>query len=323
MKRTRRTEDRVTRISIAVVKQAVADGNEKDSNRHVVYAGKAVVEETSTGHSRDWDFLYTTAGNVGIELYSANNFMDAMEAMIGRYSDSRFEKFWAAVATQQRDHLPMEQRWTQDDRYKVRFRGFMRESNEIYRRTISQNAREKGDKPPDEGDDVQDYCRGALQEAQTAQIIRHFAEQGKPMYAHGALLTYGALLRHDELTEARVEQVYMENGEYHMNITGGKWRKAGETDTVWFEGCKATMTKVIGGRTHGILLPGWNTTIALAGVKKCKDIHGWSRNRTWDWHCFRHGKAVDMRILGVSKTERMRRGRWRSEKIEDIYSRHR
>ena len=56
-----------------------------------------------------------------------------------------------------------------------------------------------------------------------------------------------------------------------MKITGGKWRKAEETDEVWFEGCKSTMKKVIAERKHGLLLAGWNNAIALAGIKKCKE----------------------------------------------------
>ena len=189
------TATRVMRISLVLVQQAVADGLKKDENRHVGYAGKAVAEDTATDHIRDWEYLDATTGGVGIAKYTPNHFMDAMSSMVGRYSDSRFEKFWAAVATRQRDELPMQERWTQDERYRVRFRGFLRESNEIYRRRISQAARDKGDKPVEEGDDMDDYCRGALQEAQTAQVIRHFADEGQPMYAHGALLTYGALLR--------------------------------------------------------------------------------------------------------------------------------
>ena len=323
MKRIRGPEDRVTRVPLAVVRQAVHEGKEKDESRHVPYAGKAVADDTTTAHGNDWEFLDASADLCGIALYTSNKFMDAMESMTGKYSDSRVEKFWAAVATRQRDNLPVQDRWTQDERFRVRFRGFLRESNEIYRRTISQRAIENGDKPACAGFDMEDYCRGGLQEAFVAQVIRYFTAKGKPMYAWGALLTYGALLRHEELAEARVEQVYEENGEFHMKITGGKWRKPTETDTVWFEGCKATMVKVIGGRKHGILLPEWNTKIALDGIHACREEHHWTRNRTWDWHCFRHGKAMDMRLKGIPKEERMRRGRWRSEKIEDLYSRHR
>ena len=306
-----------------LVRKAVEDGASQDVNRHTTFAGKAVADDTTAGHARDWEYLSYTAGSVEIDSYSAENFLDAMMAMIGVYSESRYEKFWAAVATRQRDFLPVNGRWTQDERYRVRFRGFLRESNGIYRKAISQRARDKGDKPLEEEDSIDDYCRGALQEAQTAQVITHFAGEGKAMYAHGALFAYGALLRHEELAEALVENIFIEKGEYMMKITGGKWRKTGETDEVWFEGCKSTMKKVIAERKHGLLLPGWNSTVALAGIKKCKEKHEWAKNRTWDWHCFRHGKAVDMRLRGVPKAERMRRGRWRSEKIEDLYSRHR
>ena len=311
------------RIGTDRVREAVARGAQRGEERHEEVAAKAQAEDTYKDYIRDWAFLQDTVEVKGTAAYTRAAFLDAMREMVGEYHQSRLEKYRAAVVFRQEIDLEVQERWTQGATFKRMFAGVIALATEGYLKKKSEDMRKKGKKPIEDDDDADDNARGAIVEEKASQVVKHFLGKNMTMYARGVVVAYGGLLRHGEVINACHNHVYQEQGKWFLRITGGKWRKPDETDHVWLEGAEQTMAKIHQPGKFTKLFPDWDDTEAVRGIKECAKKGEWEIGRAWDFHCLRHGKAVDNRLAGMPLEERMRRGRWKSKKVEDRYSRHR
>ena len=314
------------RRSIAKMRMAVEEGERSgDPDRHQEAVKASRKPRTVKGWCDDWVELQETVKAKGTASYTENNFLDAMKTMLGEYHPSRLEKFRAAVVVRQEQDMSAAARWTQDDAFKRKWRGIIVLATKGYQKRKSQMARDKGAKPLEDDDDVDDLNRGAITADMAKLVCEHFVKEGKGMYAQGVCVAHGGLLRHGEIINAKQAHLYKENGKWKIRITGGKWRRDDETDYVEIEDADKTLAKLNAGKEGRYLplFPGWDPKVAVAGIKAVARKNGWDPNRVWDFHALRHGKAYDNRVKGMGQAERMQRGRWRSAKIEAMYSRHR
>jgi len=313
-----------SKISIGYLRTAVQQGREKGEGRHRDKVLRANRPKTVSDKIRDWGILQDSVEKKGIEHYTEDEFLDAMEALVEvGYSTGRYEKYRAAVVDQQLMHLPIEKRWTQDPAFKKKFQAVKKRGMTSYLRMKTDEAKKKGNKPLEEDGDADDALRGAIVEEKGIQLVNWLRGKGMGSYADGVTIAHAGLIRHGEMKEATHKSFYIENGIWHIKIEGAKWREEGEVDYVPLEDAKMTLDRVIKIGAQGKLFPQWDPNIIIREIKDCAEAHGWDKNRKWDFHCLRHGKAVDNRLKGMSLEERMRRGRWKSAKTEKHYSRHR
>ena len=310
------------RVEVERIRDAVTRGAQKGEGRHEDVAAKGQATDTYKDYVRDWNFLQDTVEEKGTAKYTQEVFLDAMKEMVGEYHQSRFEKYRAAVVFRQEQDLGPGQ-WTQSPAFKRQFAGLISIATIAYMKKKSQALRDTKRKALEDDDDVDDDARGAITKEKAEVVVKHFLAQKRAMYARGVVMAYGGLLRHGEVINACHNHVYKENGKWYLKITGGKWRKKDETDHVWIEGADETMGMIHQPGKFTKIFPDWDEKEAVKGVQVCAKKLGWDLARKWDFHCIRHGKAVDNRLAGMPLDERMRRGRWKSRKIEERYSRHR
>ena len=311
------------RIGTDRVREAVARGAAKGEGRHEELAAKGNKKNTYKDYVRDWAFLQETVEAKGTAAYTQAAFLDAMNEMVGEYHQSRFEKYRSAVVFRQEQDLGIGTQWSQSPAFKRQFAGIISMATKAYMKKKSQTLRDTKRKELEDDDDPDDAARGAIVKDKAEMVVKHFLAENKTMYARGVVMAYGGLLRHGEVINACHNHVYKENGKWFVKITGGKWRKPDETDHVWIEGADETMAKIHQPGKFKKLFPDWDDKEAVKGIKICAKNMKWDVARTWDFHCIRHGKAVDNRLAGMPQDERMRRGRWKSKKVEENYSRHR
>jgi len=312
------------KMSTSWLRGKVRSAEQRGVGRHMDKVLRKNKDKTRADKIRDWNKLQEVKEKKGVECYSEDDFLDAMEAMVELgYHASRFEKYRAAVVDQQLMGLAVEKRWTQDMAFKKRFGAIKKQAMTVYMRMKTAGAKKKGNKPLEEDGDVDDGLRGAIVEAMGIQLIKWLRKKGLGHYADGVMIAHAGLLRHGEIMEAAHKDFYIENGVWHVKIAGGKWREEGEVDYVPLEDARLTLDRVIKKGVSGKLFPVWDPEEIRAEIRECARAHGWDANRRWDFHCLRHGKAVDNRLKGMSLQERMMRGRWKSEKTEKHYSRHR
>jgi len=310
------------------MKRAVDKAKEEgEVLRHRKWQDRDFADKTVADYKRDWEAIKDATGVEHIKDLREDTFLDLCESLIGRHHESRLEKYRGAVKQEQIARLIEPLQWYKTERFRLRFSGMVKEAAERFRKEKSQKARENGAKSQDEPDDPDDGQRGAIQLEKAIQVVGHFQNKGQTEYARGAAVTYAGAFRHEEIAEATLADVKREpDGRFYIRVTGGKGRRENEVEWVWIEGIDQTMTEIFNEketRAHGLLFPHWKEDIAIEGVKWCAREYGWEPNRRWDWHCFRHGRAVDWREAGMPQEERMRRGRWRDSRTEEWYSRPR
>jgi len=305
---------------------AVREGKQRGIDRHRKWQDRDLVVKTAEDYHRDWEAIKEATEVEHVCDLTEDMFLDMCTTLIGKYHESRLEKFRGALKQEQIAQLPEADHWYKTERFRMRFGGMVKEAATLYRQIKSQDAREAGVKEPGAPDDPDDGQRGAIQIAKVVQLATRFKELDLPMYAKGVAVTYAGALRHEELAGATLDDLKRENRKYYIRVTGGKGRGENVIEWVWIEGIDNTMEILMREkeeRGHGPLFDGWNQGTAIDVVKWCAMEHGWDRNRRWDWHCLRHGRAVDWREQGMPQEERMRRGRWLDRRTEEWYSRPR
>ena len=274
---------------------------------------------------RDWECIKETLNIEHIRELRENDFLDMMETLVGKYAEGRLEKYRGAVKRQQIAELPECDQWYRTERFRMRFGGLLKEAAAKFKAKRSQVAREKGNKDVGSPNDVEDGTRGALQVGKAIEVTAAFKKKGMDMYAKGAAVTYAGAFRHEEVREFTLADLKKEeDGKYYLRVVGGKSRPEDMVEWVWIEGIDNTMEEFLKEkewRGHGALFEGWEEDVAVNMVHECAREGNWDPNRKWDWHSFRHGRAVDWRLEGMPQEERMRRGRWHDKRTEEWYSR--
>jgi len=313
-----------SRHSIAALRAAVQRGEAKGPERHTGKVGARRKMKTLHDVKRDWETLQETAPVKGIASYKKDWFLDAMEEMIPiGYHESRLDKYRQAVSDQCVKFLPPNEHWNLDRNFASKFATIKALWRDSYYRQKSKRAKEGKKKPMEEDDDPDDMLRGAITEEKGVQLINHLGMSQQHEMIRGVLIAHGGLLRHQELKDADHRNFYVENGKWYLRVIGGKWRKPWEVDDVYIEGADQVLAAIIQLGGSGLVFPTWNEDAIRAEIKACAKTNGWDPSRKWDFHCLRHGKAVDNRLNGMPLEERMKRGRWNSAKTEHNYSRHR
>jgi len=322
VKKTRRL-----RVGIDQMRAAISTGGNEPEDRHRVWQDKSHMDKTQADHHRDWEAIKEAAGVEHVRELSENMFLDILRPMIGQYHESRLEKYRSAVKWEQIAGLPEEEQWYKTARFKARFSGMIKEAEQKHREGKSAQARERGAKESGDPDDPDDGQRGALQLDKVIQVARRFKELHMAMYTRGIAVAYAGAFRHEELAEFTLGDLKKEgDGKFYIRVVGGKGRGQFVTEWVWIEGIDATMEDLLQEkerRGSGLMFEGWREKDAVGVVQWCARQYNWDPNRRWDWHCIRHGRAVDWRLAGIPLEERMRRGRWHDKRTEEWYSRPR
>jgi len=312
------------RVSSGQLKKAVQEIAARGEHRHRDKVVQINKPKTIGDKVRDWAYLQDAVEVKGVEAYKEDDFLDAMEALVEEgYHTSRFEKYRAAVVDQQLMHLPAQERWTRDRAFMKRFGAIKKRAMTCYLRKKTEDAKQRGSKALEEDGDADDGLRGAIVEEKGIQLVLALKDDKMFDYADGVTIAHAGLMRHGEIMKAQYKDFYKENGKWHVKIEGAKWREEGEIDYVPMEDAATTLDRIMGRGRTGVLFPAWDPEIIREAIRKCARRCGWDPNRRWDFHCLRHGKAVDNRVKGMPLEERMRRGRWKSEKTEKQYSRYR
>ena len=318
------------RVEALAVRRAVQKGEALGPGRHASKIGGSNKKKTIHDHARDWQYLQKTVSEKGIELYQEDQFLDAMEELVRleAYHVSRYDKYRATVAEQHlmavdAKTMTMEQCWTRSKSFSLKFKCLRAKAKTAYLKKKSSAARSTGKKRLEEDNDPDDGLRGAIVQQKGEQLVKHFLNKGQRMYAQGVSIAHGGLLRHGELMEAKHEHFYKEAGNWHVKVIGGKFRQEDHIDYVFLDKCENALRQVLRSGTCGKVFPDWNPEVVREGIRECARQNGWDQNRKWDFHCLRHGKAVDNRLAGMPKELRMERGRWQDEKVEKHYSRFR
>ena len=324
VKRPERKQKDRKKVTTEMMRAAVQAHEGADASRHNVLADWKVKAKTAADHRRDWEDLQGTVAMKGTAFYTENQFLDAMLLHVGVHPESRIEKYRAAVVKRQDLDLPVGLRWTQDSGFERRIQGLLAKAREAFIKKRSEDARKGGKKPLEEDDDADDGRRGAITGVMAVKVVKHLTDQGLYMYARGVVVAHGALLRHGEVMAARHKDFFMEGGQWMVKVAGGKGRAADEVDQVKVDGAMQTLAAMHMKGSTKLLFEGWDPSVVLRAIAQVAKAEGWDPNRLWDFHALRHGKAVDNRVVkGMSVAERMQAGRWKTEKIEKMYSRHR
>ena len=316
-------EDR-RKVTTDMMRRAVKAHEGADALRHDVMADWKVKPKTSADHRRDWEELQETVAMKGTAFYTENQFLDAMLLHVGVHHESRIEKYRAAVVKRQDLDLPPGLRWAHDSGFERRVQGLLARAKEAYIKKRSDDARQSGRKPLEDDDDADDGRRGAITGVMAAKVVEHLYEKCLFSYARGVVVAHGAMLRHGEILAARHKDFFMEGGRWMVKVAGGKGRAPDEVDQVRVDGASQTLTAMHMEGSTKLMFEGWEPAVVLRAIAEVAKAEGWDPNRLWDFHALRHGKAVDNRVIkGMSLIERMQAGRWKTEKIEKMYSRHR
>ena len=312
------------KVTTEMMRMAVQAHEGADALRHNVMADWKVKPKTAADHRRDWDDLQATVPMKGTDFYTENQFLDAMVLHVGVHHESRIEKYRAAVVKRQELDLPPEKRWTRDAGFERRIQGLLAQAKVAYIKKRSEEARRDGKKPLEDDDDADDGRRGAITGVMAVKVVKHLTDKSLFMYARGVVIAHGALLRHGEVMAARHKDFFVEGGQWMVKVAGGKGRSADEVDQVKVDGASQTLAAHHRAGSTKLMFDGWDPAVVLKAIAEVAKAEGWDPNRLWDFHALRHGKAVDNRVIkGMTVVERMQAGRWKSEKIEKMYSRHR
>jgi len=313
------------RYSSVKMREAVKRGEMKGPDRHDSKVGGRRKTETNNNIERDWKNLQDSAPVKGIENYKKEWFLDAMEDMLEvGYHPSRFDKYRQAVSDQCVKHLPADKHWNNDRCFASKFATIKKRAMTSYMKMKSMNAKKVRKKPMEDDDDPDDMLRGAITGSDKGvQLVEHLAARKMWDMMHGVIIAHAGLLRHQELKDADHKNFYIEGGKWYLKVIGGKWRDPWHIDHVLLDGADQTLQAIVQLGGKGPLFQNWDENAIRREIAICAKINGWDANRKWDFHCLRHGKAVDNRLMGLSLEERMKRGRWSSAKTEHTYSRYR
>jgi len=312
--------------------QLSAGAASKGERKHLETISDAMLApETITDYYRDAGFLADAMGyrklegepeNVRLDIMaqrlSQKTFLLMMMRIAPYYSASRLEKFAAAVAHFQHRYLkvargfPPEAKWTQLKEFARDFAGI---------RTLC----------------LRGESRGAILLPMKDQLVMYALSKGYVMYAWGYAVAYDGLLRHGDVEDLTGECIVPNEGEGHVILTiiGGKGDKGPATDelhgvadevqyvriqsTEAKSMCRIMKMRQLAGSER--VFRGWKRHVANSLIQECAVAHGWSAKLRWSFHCLRHGHAAQMKMDGVDIGERMLRGRWKSKKVCEDYSR--
>jgi len=318
------------RVQSLALKRAVEQGESLGQGRHSAKIGGKNKVKTIHDHARDWKYLQETVAIKGVKQYKEDQFLDAMEELVRLegYHVSRYDKYRATVAEQQlravdEKIIRMDECWTQSKAFSEKFKCIRAKAKTAYLRKKSATAQKMGNKSLEEDNDPDDRLRGAITQEKGEQLVKHLLQKGRLMYAQGVTIAHGGLLRHGELMNVKQEHFYKEAGNWHVKVIGSKFREEDHIDYVFLDKCDNAVNALVRPGAYGKIFPNWDPEVVRAEIRECAKINGWDQNRKWDFHCLRHGKAVDNRLAGMPKELRMERGRWKDEKVEKHYSRFR
>lgn len=319
------------KVSSSHLRQAVERRQQGGPHRHNDKIGKGRKEKTIHDNDRDWAYLLQAAGKKGVKDYEENDFFDTMEELattVG-YHRSRFDKYRSAVSNAHSkavDKKLMTEKdcWTLSKNFSQKYGYIKKRAVTTYLKKKSEMAKVKGAKKYEEDGDPDDGLRGAITEDKGIQLVRHLSEKGLSAYAQGVVIAHGGLIRHGELVKMQHQHFYQEGGQWHVKVIGGKFRSEDHVDHVFLHKCEKAIANVVKKGDFGLLFPDWDPEVIRHEIKQCAKDNGWDTNKKWDFHCLRHGKAVDNRVLWkLPLNVRMERGRWKDEKVERHYSRYR
>jgi len=318
------------RVKPLALRRAVEEGERRGMGRHSAKLEAGNKPKTIHDHKRDWEYLQQTVDVKGIKAYTEDQFLDAMEELvrIEGYHVSRYDKYRAAVAKQQLlaiDDKTMTacECWTQSKTFSLKFKNIKTKAKTAYMKKKSSAARKQGRKRLEEDNDPDDGIRGAITKDKGEQLVKYILAKGQRMYALGVIIAHGGLLRHGELMNMCHEHFYKEAGQWNAKVIGGKFRDEDHIDYVYLDDCEKAISEAVKQGKCGKVFPDWDPEVVRSMIRECAAQNKWDTNRKWDFHCLRHGKAVDNRLAGMPKELRMERGRWKEESVEKHYSRFR
>ena len=259
----------------------------------------AVVTGTADDRSKDWGKIQELLEVRGARAVEEEPFLAMCIALAPFYTESKLEKFRAALVWRQVEELEPAERFTRDERFKRRFRGCLAMCRPF-------------------------AVRGAISLIKLDKLIAWLIGKGEYTYARGFSVTFWALLRHSDLTRLRGSDIEISMQEVLLSIIGGKGREREHADVVKATEARQvllTAVQVARVKGHARLFEEWEKCKANALIQQFAELDGWDASHKWSVHSLRHGSASHLKRQGVGEAERKQRGRWCDTRITEWYAR--
>lgn len=239
----------------------------------------------------------------GIEEITEESYLRFLKWRMVKFGlePSTLRTYRATLLHYQKDLLPKQLRWAEDEGFQRRARGM--------EQSAAKHVRPRGGITLDRLQQVKKEC---------AKLPK------KRMLRLGFSLAYMAMLRRAELMALRREDLRVQGNELVVTVLRGKGRKNktgyqvvetrvkdGAQFIKWFEDVPP----------KELLFPQWDTVAAAKVIEDTCKKYKWTTELWFSFHSLRHGSAEDMKQAGVSLKDICTKGRWLSTSMADYYSR--
>ena len=219
------------------------------------------------------------------------------------------------MAFRQKLDLRAEECWTENRGFRIRFNGLLKNAEALYREGIATGK-------------FKQTKRGPLQEDKILELVNYCALQGEREYAGGFVVSFHALLRHEDVMKLTGDCImFTVGGGWRLKIVEGKGRPAGHVEWISGQDCPGTLEKLSRlDRGTARLFPTWNQKRANELIKEAAAHFNWEYkgipHAVWVHHGCRIGKATDLYEGGMDIVDLMERGRWESKRMALHYAVH-
>ena len=147
------------KVSLKRVRDELQQAN-KNSYRIEQLTDAAVKASTARERTRDWRILMHLLSIEHVSEITMSRFIDVLAIIAEHYSPSRLEKMRSALVHRQTLDLPESERWTQDSKFRIAFRGLISECERrvkcITKSKYNTNSEEAGTQGPIFGQKLQE-----------------------------------------------------------------------------------------------------------------------------------------------------------------------
>ena len=248
------------------------------ADRQKILRFMSVCPNTFRGYASHWNVLRANHCNIDLtddglgKLFALNR---------GRYSNASLVHWIAAVKLHMNVFNTPSAHFTAEDRIRTLAKGYQHDNTNGI-------AKE----------------RGVINRAKLEDMIA--CEHCPPLYRQGFQLQFACGLRTNQMSAIHVSEFHPVQDQKNKSIIGyvyacpkHKDSKSHVRKAIEYHICDPTYLPLITSmieaarNTNGFLIPEWNSTQALAIVKKCASSLGWNPDLEWVNHGIRHGACLD------------------------------